>query len=170
MQTLIATNVARIEQIRVAIDVRKSVVLMTPAIKRIMRRDFHLVTAKAFVFGKEPRRRQAIETALTDLCFQVECLVQDAAQYEQIEGQMPDAFSLEVRIVSAQAHRLLMALRRVDQCNARLYLAEFSGAMTRQERERMILPVMMAWFEFKRVVLGVEKKSISQLAQELKIA
>ncbi|MBU3625842.1 hypothetical protein ICN48_06295 [Polynucleobacter sp. JS-Safj-400b-B2] len=170
-------NVERIEEIRVNIDARATLNLSTPFFKRMVNREFHIVTAKLFVqlkTDRSPSGKLYSDTAeaLTNFGFEISCLVLEAKKYIDNEEIRLDwePTSYPLRLVSPQSASLFRFISKADQSAYALYAAERAGLISRVTREEMLVPIEMAFNRIKQIALGFERKSAAQIAEELSIA
>lgn len=172
----IPKNVKRIEEIRVNIDARATLELWTPFFRRMVNREFHIVTAKLFIQLKKDRSENkklvadTMET-LTNFAFEVNCLVIEAQKYiDNKEIRLHwESSSYPLRLVSPQSAHLFRLIAKADQSAYALYAAENSGLICKVTREEMLVPIELAFNRIKQIALGFERKSAAEIAEELSI-
>ena len=122
---LVIKGVEIIERIHTRYHVHERHAFHSWQCSRIVRRDFNITTAKMVMYGKTSAGRfHQIGQMLLDLTAEADALENMARKYE-MPRHIP-ATSLELRIVSEQAHAVYAALVTVDRALSKLLHSEMA--------------------------------------------
>jgi len=145
---LVVKGVEIIKTLRTNYLVCEQHAFMSWQCSRIVRRDFHITTAKMYKYGKSAHgRHHQIEQMLRDVTDEADAIENMARKYE-----MPSPISaapIELTIVSEQAHALFAALVTVDRALTKLLHSEMA-----QVADDNCAAFFRAIDRLKRIVFG----------------
>ena len=158
----------RIERIRTEMEARVEASACTARMRRFIRKDFYIVTAKMFLANHEKVSK------LTALMRTMETAVEKS---KHLTSHMEDDASVTlecshyyIRLISPLSQRLLKAVLSVDRINAILVKMEVKGKITRQDRLKLIVEPLKHLEEIKTVALDLPPPLTKEQRQEAKKA
>lgn len=166
---LVVKNTGRIEEVQTSLEVRTERDFYSWQVCRIVRRDWNLVCNKMFIAmrSKDLQRKSELLDLLDQLAMEAEIFRADVQVFD-ITQEMEIRGTVEMRIVSKEAHLLLRSLVSADRAMIRLYSAVIDGHTNKSDCEAKFNHWVGHYMDLKRFVLGQPKST--QSANEIAAA
>lgn len=118
---LVLKNVARIERFNLQVDSRVEANMLSWQMCRTLRRDFNYIASKMLVRRKDRHGAQQIRSLVMDVRMLAEELASEAASFPP--NPAPEHRVVPIRIVSAEAANVFLAILQADEAYGRLNYA-----------------------------------------------
>ncbi|MGF6440520.1 hypothetical protein QF002_001329 [Paraburkholderia youngii] len=167
-------NQGRVDEIRTNVEVRDSVFIRSPMIRRWYLREFNFVTSRLYLLTKTSKstreHKKKLNELLDALNFEAEMLEGDTEFFKgEINEQIFPGAEYPVRLISREANLLLKAITRADESIAKLYMSEFSQMLNKEKRESLQEGFTAALVALKQFSMGYVQRSLEEQVDELKI-
>lgn len=128
---LVLKNVARIERFNLQVDSRVEAKMLSWQMCRILRRDFNYIASKMLVRRKDRNGAQQIRSLVMDVRMLADELASETAKLPP--NPAPVHRIVPIRIVSAEAANVFLAILQADQAYGRLNYALQAGQISERE-------------------------------------
>lgn len=118
---LVLKNVARIERFNLQVDSRVEANMLSWQMCRTLRRDFNYIASKMLVRRKDRNGAQQIRSLVMDVRMLAEELANETASFAP--NPAPEPRLVPIRIVSAEAANVFLAILQADEAYGRLNYA-----------------------------------------------
>lgn len=166
---LVLKNMHRIEQIESRLESRVHAEVQSWQIGRILRRDYHIMSAKMYKIGCNKQNRMVIRELLLELALQTADMTSECKAYEPNGSTATQ--SIPVRIVCAEAASFLNTLKQADASYAIINWGYEHKQITDRRRNELTMGFEAAYGDLRTFLFGKPKsnKTAGEIAKEMGI-